>query len=300
MYGLQLVYKNTKGSDVQITNKLPQYLFLEPKEKVVIRYYFIKNGLDVNTTKLLNEVKETQVLSVKIRKPVNSIFSKISDFKNIEEREKDGLYFDVDFNESDTTYLDVLFESKVDQRLKVKIYTVYTEEESFENENTVTDGPDAYIKLVDVTLNPNFVYYTYVYRRNGRLKKAPSQIKYEVLAEILSQRLLEEGNVDSDFDKSLITTGLITSGYLIDYSADLIYKEINNKKVGITPEELGEIIKDYGSPQEILNILKTSNLFSSQHSLILKGEKELISCDRVCSLPEARPQTVTDERENYG
>lgn len=297
MYGIQLLYRNIRGSSVQITNSLAQYLFLEPKEKIVIRYYFVKNGLEVNTTKLLNEVKETEVLSVKLREPESNVLSKISDFKNIVDREEDAIYFDVDFNAGDTSYLDVLFESKVDERLKVKIYTIDSDADSFENENTVTDGPDAFVKVVDITITPEFVFYTYVYRREGRLKKAPSQIRYESLATILSIRLLVEGHPDSSFDKSLVTKGLIDSGYLVDYSADRIYKEINNKKVNITLEELGLIIKDYASPAEILNLLKTKDLVLSEHNLILKGEQELVSCDSVCSLPEAKPNAVVDERE---
>ena len=296
MYGIQLLYRNVKGSPIQITNNLAQYLFLEPKEKVVIRYYFVKNGLEVNTTKLLNEVKETEVVSVKLRKPVSTVLSKISDFKEVVDRKESAIYFDVDFNEGDTTFLDALFESKVEERLKVKIYTIDSGADSFENENTVTDGPDAFVKVVDITLTPEFVFYTYVYRRQGRLKKAPSQIRYESLAEIMSIRLLAEGHPDASFDKTLITKGLIDAGFLIDYSADRIYRDINNKKINITLEEFGNIIKENASPTEILNLLKTKDLLISEHQLILKGELELVSCDSVCSLPEAKPLAIVDER----
>lgn len=297
MQGIQLVYRNNQGLSIQITNNVAQYLFLEPREKLVVRYYFIKNGLEVSNTKLLNDVKEPTILDVKIRRPTSLPLSKLSDFKDIDSRPDNSIYFEMDFIAGDTSHLDVLYENLLEDRLKVKVFTIDTDSDSFENENTTTDGPDEFVKLVDVLIRPDGITFTYVYRRDGRLKKSPSKTSFEVLAGIVKPRILVEDHPDKSMGHSSILRGLAAEGYFVDYALDRIYKVVNDKKIEITLENLGIIIKDYCIVSEVLNILKSLDVELTQHTLIKAGERSLVSCDSICSLPSAKPQIVGDERE---
>ena len=98
MLGIKFRYKNTKGQSIDITEKTPQYLYLEPLGKVVVRYYFVKDGLEVNATKLISDVLEPGVLSVKIKPPASIFLSPVSDFRNLPERLDAADYFEIDFS----------------------------------------------------------------------------------------------------------------------------------------------------------------------------------------------------------
>lgn len=297
MLGIQFTYKNSKGQTIRIEEKEPQYVYLEPLGRVVVRYYFLKDGLDTNNTKLISEVIEPDVVSVKIKKPFSVFLSTIADFNNVPEREEAAEYFEIDFTEGDTVIRDVLYQSKVSERLKIKVRNSETEDESFENENTTTDGPDAFVKVVAVNISFQDVYYVYVFRRSGRLRKSPGKVVYEDLAKILKQRmLLDEYHPDKSLSVASFTRGLTKDGWSIDYTDKRIFKVINDKEIEITDNELGNIIRDYGDSRDILNLLTTIDVNLTDHPLIREAEKALVSCDGDCSLPKAIPQNTIDER----
>lgn len=296
MLGIKFRYKNTKGQSIDITEKTPQYLYLEPLGKVVVRYYFVKDGLEVNATKLISDVLEPGVLSVKIRPPASVFLSPVSDFRNLPERLDAADYFEIDFSLSDTVPMDVLYASKVEERLKIKVKDLAAGEDSFENENTVTDGPDAFVKIVGVVIRPQNVYYVYIHRREGRLKKAPSTVEYSRFAPILKSRMFDPTDIDRSLSFASILRGLIKEEWYIDYSEGKIYKKIDEKGIAITDEELGDVIREYGDIRDIVNLLSTLDVKISNHPLIKESESFYVSCDGDCSLPAAIPQNTIDER----
>lgn len=296
MLGIKFRYKDNKGQDIDIENKKPQYLYLEPKGKVVVRYYFTKAGLDVNTTKLISNVLQTDIVSVKIKKPKNAFLSSVADFDNIPDRLNNAEYFEVDFSSNDTISMDVLYESLTDSRLKIKVIDSEAPTDSFENENTVSDGPDAFVKVVGVVVRPQDVYYVYIYRRDGRLKKTPSTVEYSTLASIFKERVFNPSHPDHNLSSDSIVRGIINSGGAIDYAGHTIIKTVNGKEIIIDDIELGNIIKTYGNLRDIINLLKTEDITLSKHPLILENANYYVSCDKDCSLPEALYQNSTDER----
>ena len=296
MLGLKFLYKNTRGQSIAITEKTPQYLYLEPLGKIVVRYYFVKDGIEVNNTKLISDVIEPEVLSVKIKSPSSIFLSTIADFRNLPDRTDAADYFEVDFTLSDTVPMDVLYSSKVEKRLKIKIKDLAVGEDSFENENTVTDGPDAFVKVVGVVVSPASIYYVYIHRRDGRLKKSPSTTTYAKLAFILKKRMFNPLHVDASLSYSSITRGLLKDEWFIDYSEGRIFRTINEKEVNITDAQLGTVIRKYGDIRDILNLLNTNDIENSNHILIRESEAYYVSCDGDCSLPKAAPQNTIDER----
>ena len=298
MIGIQFTYKNSKGQTVYIKDKEPQYLYLEPKGRVVVRYYFIKDNLDTNNTKLISDILEPDVISVKIKKPFSVFLSTIADFRSIPEREEPAQYFEIDFTESDTVVMDVLYESKVAERLKIKVRNSEAEDESFENENTLTDGPDAYLKVVAVNIGFQDVYYVYVFRRAGRLRKSPGRTSYDELAKILKERMLiNPYHLDKVMSIASIIRGLSKDFWSVDYTDKRIFRIQNDKEVDITDAQLGQIIRKYGDVRDILNLLTTLDVNITDHALIREAERALVSCDGDCSLPKAIPQNTIDERD---
>lgn len=297
MLGIKFLYKNTKGQSINITEKTPQYLYLEPLGKVVIRYYFVKSGLEVNNTKLISDVLEPDILSVKIKPPASIFLSPVADFRNIPERLDAADYFEIDFSLSDTVPMDVLYSSKVEERLKIKVKDLAAGEESFENENTVTDGPDAFVKIVGVVIRPQNVYYVYIHRREGRLKKSPSTVEYSRFAPILKSRMFDPTDIDRGLSFASILRGLLKDEWYIDYTEANIYKKVGEKNISITDEELGAVIRKYGDIRDIVNLLNTLDVTLSNHPLIKESESFYVSCDGDCSLPAAVPQNTIDERE---
>lgn len=297
MEGIDVLYRNNQNTTVEVTAKIPQYIFLEPYGKSVVRYYFKKNGIELDSTKLLNTVQDPGLLSVKIRHPKTPVISRLLDFSSVEEkRDPDSMYFDVSFEDSDTYPIDVLYQSKTNKRLKVKIYAVDEETESFENENTVTDEPDAYVKLVEVRAEFDKVFYTYVYRRDGRLKKYPSSITYLGLVPFVQRRLLRTDHPDYSMPIPLTTAGIKAEGYYIDVIDGVIAKEVDKRVIEITPEELGSIIQKYTPLDEIISLLSTSDYKTTQHPLIKEGETLLVACDSVCSYPPANKLNSEEQR----
>jgi hypothetical protein len=53
--------------------------------------------------------------------------------------------------------------------------------DSFETENTVSDGPNEFVKLVDVQISNSSVHAVFIHRRSGRLKKATIKYKYYII-----------------------------------------------------------------------------------------------------------------------
>ena len=295
MLGLKFTYKNNKGQTIDIEDGYPQYLYLEPKGKVVVRYFFIKDGIETSNTKLITDVKEIDVVSVKVKKPASVFLSTIADFRNIPDRTESGDYFEIDFSEGDSVPMDILYESKVEERLKIKVKNLAAEDDSFENENTVTDGPDAYVKVVGIIIRPQEVYYVHIFRRSGRLRKAPGSVEYERLSRILKTRMFTN-NVDKDLSYDSILRGLSKDVWSIDYSDKKIFKNTNGKDVEITDYELGQLIRNHGDIKDIINLVTTTDITMSNHPLVLESAMTLISCDGDCSLPKAIPQNTIDER----
>lgn len=296
MLNLKFQYKNSKGKSVDLSQSEPQYLYLEPFGQVVVRYYIKKDGLQVNSVKMISHVIEEGILSVKIREPSSVYLSRISDFNNVPDRTDPAEYFEIDFSLGDEVVRDVLFTSKVKERLKVKIKDGSSKEESFENENSHTDGPDEYIKVVDVTVKPEYVYHVYIFRRDGWLKKTPTQTRYGDLGSIYTERLFSPNHIDSSLTTSSIDRALIREGFSIDYLEKRIYKQLPGKNLEITDEELGEIIRDHADLRDIINLLTSVDPRVSLHPLIKQAEDIYVSCDSVCSLPAAVPQNSVDER----
>lgn len=295
MDGLLFYYRDREGRRGQIKVGSPQYIFMEPYDKVVLRYSFKKNGIDTEDTNITRQVVDPNYLSVKVRPTSDPFLSKISDFDSITMEDVDS--FPIDFKGSEELYVDVLYESKTARRLKVKVSTIIEENESFENENTISDGPDEYVRMSDVQIKYDAVYFNYIFRRSGRLKKYAGAAPYSVLGSIYKDRQLNAAtHVDKNYPRASVTEYLRSNGWFIDPNDQMIYKTDSGRKIEITEEELGNIVRDTATPLEILGLLRTTDIGVSNHPLRKQAEMFLQDCDRVCNLPDADITTVIDNR----
>ena len=297
MDGLIFLYKNKSGTMLEITPQVPQFLFLEPFEKVVLRLYFKKNGIDVEQTKMLRQSVDPSVISVTVRNTSAPFISRISDFKDITNGLDKEVTFAIDFEEKKQTFVDVLFESLVEDRLKVKLSTVSEGIDSFENENTVTDGPDAFVKLVSVIIRPDAVVFTLVYRRSGRLVQFNAIKTYASISEILKDRMVNEFNLDRTFEYTQIERKLIEENWKIDRINNVIYREEGLRKIEITSEEFGDVIRRSASILEILYLLKTNSPNDNiTHPFYKEAVNNLQKGSSESSMPPADVKNTSDLR----
>ena len=297
MDGLIFLYKNKSGAMLEITPQVPQYLFLEPLEKVVLRLYFKKNGIDVEQTKMLRQSVDPSVISVTVRNTSAPFISRISDFKDITNGSDKEVTFAIDFEEKKQTFVDVLFESLVEERLKVKLSTVSEGIDSFENENTVTDGPDAFVKLVSVIIRPDAVVFTLVYRRSGRLVQFNAIKTYASISEILKDRMVNEFNLDRTFEYTQIERKLREENWKIDRINNVIYREEGLRKIEITSEEFGDVIRRSASILEILYLLKTNSPNDNiTHPFYKEAVNNLQKGSSEASMPPADVKNTSDLR----
>ena len=297
MDGLIFLYKNKSGTMLEITPQVPQFLFLEPLEKVVLRLYFKKNGIDVEQTKMLRQSVDPSVISVTVRNTSAPFISRISDFKDITNGLDKEVTFAIDFEEKKQTFVDVLFESLVEDRLKVKLSTVSEGIDSFENENTVTDGPDAFVKLVSVIIRPDAVVFTLVYRRSGRLVQFNAIKTYASISEILKDRMVNEFNLDRTFEYTQIERKLIEENWKIDRINNVIYREEGLRKIEITSEEFGDVIRRSASILEILYLLKTNSPNDNiTHPFYKEAVNNLQKGSSEASMPPADVKNTSDLR----
>ena len=297
MDGLIFLYKNKSGAMLEITPQVPQFLFLEPLEKVVLRLYFKKNGIDVEQTKMLRQSVDPSVISVTVRNTSAPFISRISDFKDITNGLDKEVTFAIDFEEKKQTFVDVLFESLVEDRLKVKLSTVSEGIDSFENENTVTDGPDAFVKLVSVIIRPDAVVFTLVYRRSGRLVQFNAIKTYASISEILKDRMVNEFNLDRTFEYTQIERKLREENWKIDRINNVIYREEGLRKIEITSEEFGDVIRRSASILEILYLLKTNSPNDNiTHPFYKEAVNNLQKGSSEASMPPANVKNTSDLR----
>ena len=297
MDGLIFLYKNKSGTMLEITPQVPQFLFLEPLEKVVLRLYFKKNGIDVEQTKMLRQSVDPSVISVTVRNTSAPFISRVSDFKDITDGLDKEVTFAIDFEEKNQTFVDVLFESLVEDRLKVKLSTISEGIDSFENENTVTDGPDAFVKLVSVIIRPDAVVFTLVYRRNGRLVQFNGIKTYASISEILKDRMVNEFNLDRTFEYTQIERKLIEENWKIDRINNVIYREEGLRKIEITSEEFGDVVRRSASILEILYLLKTNSPNDNiTHPFYKEAVNNLQKGSSEASMPPADVKNTSDLR----
>ena len=297
MDGLIFLYKNKSGTMLEITPQVPQFLFLEPLEKVVLRLYFKKNGIDVEQTKMFRQSVDPSVISVTVRNTSATFISRISDFKDITNGLDKEVTFAIDFEEKKQTFVDVLFESLVEDRLKVKLSTISEGIDSFENENTVTDGPDAFVKLVSVVIRPDGVVFTLVYRRSGRLVQFNGIKTYASISEILKDRMVNKFNLDRTFEYTQIERKLIEENWKIDRINNVIYREEGLRKIEITSEEFGDVIRRSASILEILYLLKTNSPNDNiTHPFYKEAINNLQKGSSEASMPPANVKNTSDLR----
>lgn len=296
MDGLKFFFHDSRGRK-QIKPEDPQYLFLEPYEAVVLRHSFTKDGLETPETKISKQTIDPKYLEVKVRPTKDKMLSRINDFKYIDTNPNES--FTITFNSDDEElFVDVLYRSITDKRLKVRISTLTTaSSDFFENESTITDGPDAYVKLVDLQIKYDAVYFNYIYRRKGMLKKYVGKVSYEQLGYIFKDRLFNPDHIDSGFPRASIEDAITEDGWKIDITNKMIYKEDRGRKLEMLDEHLANLIKTKGRRTEILGLLKTQDEQVSKHFLRLTAQNYLQDCDRVCGLPDTTPTTIIDLRE---
>lgn len=298
MEGLAFKYRNKLGAKVQINYDTPQYLFLEPYDKVVVRYYITKEGLEDSKTNVTRQAVDIGLISVKAKYTLNPLLTKISAFEGISNESIENT--EIEFLEEDQEiFLDVLYESLTASRLRVKVRVFSEQNSSFENENTVSDGPDEYVRMTNVQIKFDAVYFTYIYRRGGRLQKFPGKASYEVLAQIYKdRRFLDTAHVDFEYPKRNIDSALDGAGWVVDSAAKEILKPSGVRYLPITDEELGKLIRERASVAEILGLLQTKDLQASKHILRRDAENFLVKCDKECSLPATTILNTIDTREN--
>lgn len=290
MKNLRVTYFSNVGLK-NLSLDIPQYVFIEPYGKVVVRYHFTNDGDPYALANIRKQVADPRLLKVKVLTTLERKISTPKDFENSSEDPNELFY--LPFNpDNRIIYVDVLYESLTARRLQVKISTPVTI-----NESLLSKGEDEFLKIVDVQIRHEGVYFTYVFRRSGVLKKYVGLASYLDLAKIYKEReFSSEENKDKSFLRTGITEAIKEQGYEIDYERSSIYKTQKAREIEITDEELSKIILSKASRLEILNLLKTYDPVKSNHKLRLEAEKFLQSCDRVCDLPETILADIIDTR----
>lgn len=297
MDGLKMYFRDVQGAQKEILLNRPQYIFLEPKERLVVRYRIIRHGLEGEATKISRQTKTPELLICKVLVTESKLLSKIKDFEDIE---SDPIYtFPIDFTNKSEIIVDVLYESLSEDRLKLKVGVFSERDEAFENENTITDGPDEFVRTVNVTIDFDAVYYTYLFRRKGRLRKHVGRATWIQLSEIWKERELSIVNhVDKDIPREGINKAVRDQGWKLDYLHGRVTKTVDKREIEVTEEELASVLRTSARPSEVLGLLRSNNIRESKHPLLKAGESLLQDCDNVCSLQEATPKTLIDKRDN--
>lgn len=294
MEQVKFEYKAKSGILIEITDNLPQYIFLEPLASTVVRYYFTRDGLLEDDTRITKQVVNPDLLSVKIRPTNDPLISQHRLFKDIDVADTET--FQIVFN-SKTEFVDILYTNLTEDRMKVKVSTFTDNIESFENENSYTDGPDEIVRLTKVSVDRTHINGTYIYRKDGRLKMYPFSEPYSNFYTIVKERILQgSSHTDRDLPLTLIERGINKEGWTISKSSQRFFKNIKGREIEITKEELGAIIRDYASPLEILHILKSVDYKKTGHFLMNKVSDNLLDCDTTCSLPPSEPKDIIDNR----
>lgn len=285
---MKIYYQNKKGADIEITHENMQYIFLEPLASAVVRYTIKHEG------KIYNEVKETDVLSVKFIKPSGPFLSKKTDFDAVEDRSKKSI-------ELEAGVLDALYVNKLDEKVKVKVIAHDKADEILENEHSYIDAPDAFIRAVGVSIDSEGLSYTLLFRRAGRVHMSPSRVSYEQLARVVKSILFLEHAYYTKVPRPAYTfrpekkpqsviDALILDGWDISDSA------ITKNKIKITDAELGAIIKKHISREDIVQLFQPVDLANNGNYFIDEGAKFLAPCDSTCSLPKVTKELVADNR----
>lgn len=303
MKDLKLFFKNKKGYEVEIVGTAHQFIFLEPLSSVVVRYIIKDGGVEVGA-KITNEVKETDVVSVKFIKPKTEFLSRKSDFDDVIERSNRAIALPLEFENGICLY-DALFTNLLDERVKVKVSSFDVGDQILENEHSYVDGPDEFIRAVNVSIDATGVEYSLMYRRNGRALQAPGRASYETLAKVVKNVLFARDKHYSKVPKPThefveeeqpesILKALSLAGWNLD--SNIIYKVDRGRKIPITDEELGILIKDNISLKDLANLFKPKDYANNGNLLISEGENFLVACDSTCSLPEVVPKIIVDNR----
>lgn len=295
MDGIRFAYKNKRNVDTEIIPNKPQYVTIEPRSSKVFRYFLSKDGIDVDETTLQQDTIEPDVVEVKVRPTRDVFISRIIDFDNIDTAPRK--VFPVNFEGKGDLFLDVLYTNKLDEGIKIKVSTISEGLDTFETEHTVTDKPDEFVKIVNVTIKRENIEATYVHRRSGRLKMSPLTITYEELADIWADRITSFEHVDDSLSVVAPRKALNKAGWLINSIDRSIYREENKRRIQITKQELGSFLSTYATPLEILNLLHTKNFKESQHALVKKTAENLQDCNRSCSLVPVDTKTLVDTRK---
>lgn len=302
MKDLQIFYKNKKGINLEIVGAVNQYIFLEPQGSAVIRYTIKDGGVEVGG-KISNEVKETDVVSVKFRTPDSEFLSKKSDFDDIPPRTGKTLSLPLEFDNGICLY-DALFTNLTNEKIKVKVSAYDVADTIVENEYSYVDAPDGFIRSVGIIIDSTGVEYTLLFRRSGRVFKHPGKASFEQMAQVVKDVFFAQERFYSRVPKPTyrfipeptpqsILDALTLEGWVVSTSSIARMDRTLGAVVQITDEELGKIIKNKITTKDLANLFKPADL-NNGHRLIDNVLTQ--PCDSACSLPEVTAKNIIDNR----
>lgn len=306
MKDLKIFYKNKKGVNLEIVGPVNQYVFLEPNSYAIVRYTIKDDGIEVGG-KLSNEVKETDVISVKFIVPKTEFLSKKSDFDGVDERTNKVTTLDLVFNDDGVCLYDALYTNLTDEKIKVKVSAYDKADVILENEHSYIDAPDGFIRTVGVTIDSTGVEYTLLFRRSGRVTMHPAKASYEEMARLVKDVIFAQDRYYSQVPKptrryieehqptSIIDT-LILEGWEVGANSITRKDYIHNTTIHITDEELGEVIRTKITLKDLTNLFKPVDLAGNGHRFIDQAKNLVLPCDHTCSLAEVTPKLITDNR----
>lgn len=306
MKDLKIFYKNKKGINLEIQGPVNQYVFLEPKGYAIVRYTIKDGGVEIGG-KLSNEVKDTDVVSVKFITPTSTFLSKKSDFEGIHERTGRITTLDLTFNSDGICVYDALYTNLTDEKIKVKVSAYDKADTIVENEYSYVDAPDGFIRSVGVIIDSTGIEYTLLYRRSGRVVKYPSKATYEEMAKVVKDVIFAQHRFYTQVPKptrrfieepipTSITDALTLDGWHILSDRIVRNDRLTGARVDITDEELGQVIRTKITLKDLTNLFKPVDLAGNGHRLIKQGESLLMPCDHACSLGEVTPKLIIDNR----
>lgn len=306
MKDLKIFYKNKKGINLEIQGPVNQYVFLEPKGYAIVRYIIKDEGVEIGG-KLSNEVKDTDVVSVKFITPTSTFLSKKSDFEGIHERIGRVTTLDLTFNSDGICTYDALYTNLTDEKIKVKVSAYDKADTIVENEYSYVDAPDGFIRSVGVIIDSTGIEYTLLYRRSGRVVKYPAKASYEEIAKVVKDIIFAQHRFYSQVPRptkrfveepipTSITDALTLDGWNILSDRIVRNDRLTGARVEITDEELGKVIRNKITLKDLTSIFKPVDLAGNGHRLIEQGKSFLMPCDHACSLGEVTPKLIIDNR----
>lgn len=306
MKDLKIYYKNKKGTNLEIQGAVSQYVFLEPKAYAIVRYIIKDEGIEIGG-KLSNEVKDTDLISVKFIRPASEFLSKKSDFDEAPERTAKVVALELVFNDDGICFYDALYTNLSDEKIKVKVSAYDKADTIIENEYSYVDAPDGFIRSVGIIIDSTGVQYTLLYRRSGRVVKYSSKASYEEMAKVVKDVIFAQHRFYSQVPKPTgrfieepipmsITNALTLDGWHTLSDRIVRNDRATGARVEITDEELGQIIRTKITLEDLTNLFKPVNLAGNGHRLIKQGESLLMPCDHACSLGEVTPKLIIDNR----